>query len=127
MHFPRILAVGTANPPNRFTQAETLALAGYTDSLRRGFFLNSGIEGRYLAIDRSGFRPTETLDELQARYRKVSVDLGSRALTRALDQVGLGPRDLDFLATTTCTGASHAGKAPAKCSIRMAMKRSKLP
>ena len=39
--------MGTANPPNRFTQAEALALAGYTDERRRGFFLNSGIEGRY--------------------------------------------------------------------------------
>lgn len=104
MDRPKILAVGTANPPNRFTQAEVLALSPYTDERRRGFFLNSGIEGRYLAIDRSGFRPTETLDELQARFRKVSVDLGSRALTRALDQAGLRPRDLDFLATTTCTG-----------------------
>ena len=104
MHSPRILAVGTANPPNRFTQAEALALAGYTDERRRGFFLNSGIEGRYLAIDRNGFRPTETLDELQARYRKASVELGCQALLRALAQAGRGPRDLDFLATTTCTG-----------------------
>src|SRR5574341_756503 len=104
MRSPRILAVGTANPPNRFTQAETLALAGYTDERRRGFFLNSDIEGRYLAIDRSGFRPTETLDELQARYRKVSVELGCQALLRALTQAALSPHDLDFLATTTCTG-----------------------
>ncbi len=104
MDRPKILAVGTANPPNRFTQEEVLALSGYTDERRRGFFLNSGIEGRYLAIDKNGFRPTETLDDLQARFRKVSVELGSQALLRALAQGGLGPRDLDFLATTTCTG-----------------------
>jgi hypothetical protein len=30
-------------------------------------------------------------------------------------------------ATTTCTGASQAGSAPACCSIRMPMKRSRLP
>jgi predicted naringenin-chalcone synthase len=104
MSMPRILAVGTANPPNRFTQAEALALAGYTDERRRGFFLNSGIEGRYLAIDRNGFRPTETVDELQARYRKASVEIGCQALLRALAEAGRRPRDLDFLATTTCTG-----------------------
>lgn len=104
MNNPKILAVGTANPPNRFTQAEALALAGYTDERRRGFFLNSGIEGRYLAIDRNGFRPTETVDELQARYRKASVELGCQALLRALAEAGRRPRDLDFLATTTCTG-----------------------
>lgn len=104
MDRPRIIAVGTANPPNRFTQAEVLEMAGYTDPRRQGFFLNSGIEGRYLAIDRTGFRPTESLDDLQARFRKASQEVGCQALLRALQQVGRAPRDLDFLATTTCTG-----------------------
>jgi predicted naringenin-chalcone synthase len=104
MHSPRILAVGTANPSNWFTQAEVLALSPYRDERRRGFFLNSGIEGRYLAIDRNGFHASETLDELQARYRKASVELGCQALLRALAQAGHRARDLDFLATTTCTG-----------------------
>src|SRR5574342_63376 len=104
MDRPRIIAVGTANPPNRFTQAEILEMAGYTDPRRRGFFLNSGIQGRYLAIDRTGFRPTESLDDLQARYRKASQEVGCQALLRALKQAGRAPRDLDFLVTTTCTG-----------------------
>ncbi len=104
MNMPRILAVGTANPPSRFTQEETLALAGYTDERRRGFFLHSGIEGRYLALERTTFRPTESLDDLQARFRKTSVDLGCRSLLAALSRAGRHPRDLDFLATTTCTG-----------------------
>jgi predicted naringenin-chalcone synthase len=104
MSTPRILTVGTANPPNRFTQPEVLALAGYPDQRRRGFFLNSGIEGRYLAIDPDGFSPNESLDELQARFRKTSVDLGVRALAAGLAQAGRRPRDLDFLVTTTCTG-----------------------
>lgn len=104
MGTPRILTVGTANPPDRFTQAEILALAGYPDERRRGFFLHSGIEGRYLAIERGVFSPTESLDEIQARFRKTSVDLGVRALADALAQAGREPRHLDFLATTTCTG-----------------------
>ncbi len=104
MHMPRILAVGTANPPARFTQQEALALAGYSDARRRGFFLNSQIEGRYLAIDRDGFRPDESLDALNARFRKSSVELGCQAVLRALQRAGRQPRDLDFLATTTCTG-----------------------
>jgi predicted naringenin-chalcone synthase len=104
MSAPRILTVGTANPPDRFTQDEVLALAGYADARRRGFFLHSGIEGRYLAIERGAFAPTESLDELQARFRKVSVDLGARALADALARAGRQPYDVDFLATTTCTG-----------------------
>lgn len=104
MNTPRILNVATANPPNRFTQAEILELAGYPDKRRRGFFLNSGIEGRYLAIERGTFSPSESLDELQVRFRKASVDLGVRALATALERAGRAPRELDFLATTTCTG-----------------------
>ncbi len=104
MTMPRILAVGTANPPTRFTQEQALALAGYRDARRRGFFLNSQIEGRYLAIDRDGFHPTESLDELNARFRKTSVELGCRAVLGALERAGRQPYDLDFLATTTCTG-----------------------
>ncbi|HSB69442.1 MAG TPA: type III polyketide synthase [Candidatus Methylomirabilis sp.] len=104
MDRPRIIAVGTANPRNRFTQAEVLELSPYTDPRRRGFFLNSGIEGRYLAIERSGFRPTESLDDLQARFRKASLEVGSQALLCGLKRAGRGVRDLDFLATTTCTG-----------------------
>jgi predicted naringenin-chalcone synthase len=104
MNTPRILAVATAHPPHRFTQEEVLAWAGYRDERRRGFFLNSGIEGRYLAIEPESFSPTESLDELQTRFRKTSVDLGLRALVAALGQVERTPADVDFLATTTCTG-----------------------
>lgn len=104
MDLPRILAVGTANPANRFSQEEVLALAGYADDRRRGFFLHSGIEGRYLAIDRAGFAPTETLDDVQGRFREASVDLGRRALLAALAEASRQPHEIDFLVTTTCTG-----------------------
>ncbi len=104
MHAPRILAVATAHPPDAFTQEEVLALAGYPDDRRRGFFLRSGIDRRYLAIPRVGFLPDETIDQLQHRYRATSVDLGVSALQRACAIAELDPGDLDFLATTTCTG-----------------------
>jgi len=104
MSHPRIVALATAHPPERFTQDEILALSGYRDARRRSFFLNSGIEGRYLAIERSGFRPDESVDALQARFRKASVDLACRALQAALERAGRAPEDLRFLATTTCTG-----------------------
>jgi predicted naringenin-chalcone synthase len=104
MGHPKIISVGTANPPHRFTQEEILAFSPYADRLRRGFFLNSGIEGRYLAIDPERFRPDETIDELAARFEEASIDLGRRALAAALERAGRAPEDIDFLATTTCTG-----------------------
>lgn len=103
MNAPRILAVATANPSQAFTQYEVLALAGYADSRRRGFFLNSGIEQRYLAIPRIGFSLDETINQLQMRCRSASVELGVSALRRACDQAGLNTSAIDFLATTPCT------------------------
>jgi alkylresorcinol/alkylpyrone synthase len=104
VQFPTILAVATATPPNRFSQAEILALAGYRDSVRRGFFRTSGIAGRYLAIDRESFQPGETVDAMQERFRKAAPDLAARAAARCLERAGRAPRDVDFVATTTCTG-----------------------
>ncbi len=104
MRSPTILAVGTAAPPARFTQEEILALAGYQDPVRRGFFLNSGIVARHLAIDRETFWPDETVDALQERFRKAAPDLAARAAARCLERAGRSPREVDFVATTTCTG-----------------------
>ena len=53
---PRIVAVGTAVRPHRFTQPELLAMAGYADERRRGFFSASDITGRHLWIDPARFR-----------------------------------------------------------------------
>lgn len=101
---PRILAVGTALPEQRFTQAEVLRWSGYTDPLRRGFFLNSDIAHRHLYLDPATFSPDETIDQLDARFARGSLELGCRAILSCLGQQGLGPRDIDFLVTTTCTG-----------------------
>ncbi|PYM40616.1 MAG: hypothetical protein DME12_14900 [Candidatus Rokuibacteriota bacterium] len=104
MPTPRITAVATATPPHRFAQAELLALAGYRDARRRGFFSRSEIEGRHLYIDPATFRPDESVDAMQARFRRGALELGEAAARQALGSAGWEPRDVDFLATTTCTG-----------------------
>ena len=104
MPTPRITAVATATPPNRLAQAELLALAGYRDARRRGFFSRSEIEGRHLYIDPATFRPDESVDGLQDRFRRGALELGEAAARRALERAGWESRDVDFLATTTCTG-----------------------
>lgn len=104
MPTPRITAVATATPPQSFTQSELLALAGYVDAQRRGFFERSDIEARHLWIDRARFRPNEGVDELNARFQDGALALGEAAARRALAQAGWEPRDVDFVATTTCTG-----------------------
>jgi alkylresorcinol/alkylpyrone synthase len=104
MPLPKIVAVATATPPHRFSQAELLALAGYDDPRRRGFFEKSGIEGRYLYLDPATFRPDETVDEMQDRFRRGALEIAEDAARRALAGAGWGANDLDFIATTTCTG-----------------------
>jgi predicted naringenin-chalcone synthase len=101
---PRIAAVATATPPHRFTQGELLRLAGYADTQRRGFFSRSDIEGRHLWLDPARFRPDEDVDALQARFREGALALGEAAARATLARAGWRPADLDFLATTTCTG-----------------------
>lgn len=104
MPAPRIRAVATATPPHRFRQAELLRLAGYTDVRRRAFFTRSDIETRALAVDPVRFRPHESVDELQARFRTAALALGETAARRVLARAGWTAGDVDFVATTTCTG-----------------------
>jgi predicted naringenin-chalcone synthase len=104
MPTPKINAVATATPPHRFSQARVLELAGYGDAVRQGFFANSQIEGRYLYLDPTRVRTGETVDELNDRFCRGALEIGETAARRALARAGWAPADLDFLATTTCTG-----------------------
>jgi predicted naringenin-chalcone synthase len=104
MGAPRIVAVATATPAHRFDQAAILRMAGYDDTLRAGFFRHSQIEGRHLYLDPDSFTPDESVDELGARFRRGAVALGAQAVRRAVEGAGWDLGDVDFLATTTCTG-----------------------
>jgi predicted naringenin-chalcone synthase len=104
MPTPKITAVATATPPHRFTQDRVLELAGYGDLVRRGFFANSQIEGRYLYLDPDHVRTDESVDELNDRFCRGALEIGEAAARRALARAGWAPTDVDFLATTTCTG-----------------------
>jgi polyketide synthase Type III len=101
---PRILAIGTAVPAPRFGQGQLLALAGYQDALRRNFFLHSDIESRHLYVDPENPRTDENVDELAVRFREGSLALGSQAVLACLERADLAVAQIDFLATTTCTG-----------------------
>jgi len=104
MGVPRIVAVATATPPHRFDQATLLKIAGYNDALRSGFFTNSQIDGRHLYLDPDTFTPDESVDEIGARFRRGAIELGAEAVRRVVERAGWELSDVDFLATTTCTG-----------------------
>jgi alkylresorcinol/alkylpyrone synthase len=104
MSSPTIAAVATATPPHRFSQARVLELAGYDDLVRQGFFSNSQIDGRHLYLDPERARTDETVDELNDRFQRGALEIGEAAMRRVLARAGWAPTDLDFIATTTCTG-----------------------
>jgi predicted naringenin-chalcone synthase len=104
LSLPKIGAVATAVPKHRFTQADILALAAYGDARRRGFFERSTIEGRFLYLDPDRFRPDETVDELNDRFGRGALELSEDAARRVLTSAGWAAGDVDFIATTTCTG-----------------------
>ena len=103
MSTPRIVGSATAVPPYHWEQAALLRMAGY-DGQRAGFFSNSQIDGRYLYMDPETFTPDESVDQLNDRFRRGAIEIGAEAVRRVLGRAGWEPADLDFLATTTCTG-----------------------
>jgi len=104
MSAPRIAAIATAVPPHRFTQTDILTRAGYADARRRGFFAASDIDGRHLWMDPERFTPDESVDDLNARFREGALALSQAAARATLARAGWSPDDVDFVATTTCTG-----------------------
>ena len=101
---PKIAAVATATPPWRYDQATVLRMSGYDDPRRMGFFRNSLIEARHLYVDPATFTPDESVDQLNDRWRRGAVEVGKDAVARAIEGAGWRREDVDFLATTTCTG-----------------------
>jgi predicted naringenin-chalcone synthase len=104
MRMPKIAAVATATPPWRYDQATVLRMSGYDDPRRMGFFRNSLIEARHLYVDPATFTPDESVDQLNERWRRGAIEVGKSAVARAIEQAGWQREDVDFLATTTCTG-----------------------
>jgi predicted naringenin-chalcone synthase len=101
---PRILAVGTANPPLRFTQEEAFRMAGYSSQRILDIFLNSDIEFRHFYIDPENFSRNETPDQLNQRYLRGAMETGCWATQRCLDAAGITPREVDLFLVCTCTG-----------------------
>src|SRR6185369_7575671 len=101
---PKIAAVATATPPWRYDQATVLRMSGYDDPRRMGFCSNSLIETRHLYLDPETFTPDEDVDQLNERWRRGAIEVGASAVARAIERAGWRREDVDFLATTTCTG-----------------------
>ncbi|HEV2492242.1 MAG TPA: type III polyketide synthase [Terriglobia bacterium] len=103
-HNPGILGIGTANPAPRFTQEEAYRLAGYDSQRILEIFLNSDIDTRHFYVDLENINRHETPDELNQRYLRGAMEIGTQAVATCLDAAGVSVRDVDLLVTCTCTG-----------------------
>jgi 3,5-dihydroxyphenylacetyl-CoA synthase len=99
----RIISIGTANPPLRFTQEQSLHAAGYKSQRIRKMFLNSDIHYRHFYLE-GGVNRDESSDQLNQRYLRGAMKTGCRALVECLAIAGKPAREVDFLAVCTCTG-----------------------
>ena len=106
---PRVLALGTATPPNRYSQREIYELsARFVPSYRtpriEQIFMASDIEYRHLAFDIATFSPDETADDLHQRFEEHSVILAKAAVERSLSDYAIRREDIDYVVAVSCTG-----------------------
>jgi polyketide synthase Type III len=110
-----ITALGTATPPQCYTQLECWdALQASEHFLRlnprsrtileRVLLGNSGIGTRFLAFDGPGDAFTLTPDALHARFATYAPAVAAQAGERALLDARIRPTDIDGVIISTCTG-----------------------
>src|SRR5579872_1798594 len=92
LNHPRILGIGTANPPIRLTQEQTYHAAGYESERVRKIFLNSDIEYRHFYF---GGEPNrhENSDQMNQRFLSGAVKTGCHAILDCLESAGTTVQD----------------------------------
>ena len=103
---PRILSVGTSVPDNYYTQQDILDLFRVDNPVVRKIFSASHIKGRHLYVPEPNEQgePTETQTELLAKHRKGAMELGKKAIDKALSKIGACAADVDMLCCISSTG-----------------------
>ena len=106
---PRIVALGTATPPQKYSQREIYDIStrfypAYRDRRIEQIFMSSDIEYRHLAIDKETFVPFESADELHARFSANAVPVAAEAITRCLENGKIAIDEIDQIVVATCTG-----------------------
>lgn len=103
---PRLLSIGTANPPHRYRQEELLERFKVEDPKIRSLFTSSHIRTRHLYLPPADERgqPSETQGELLRKHERGALEIGPEAVDRCLAPLGLGVRDIDHFTVLTTTG-----------------------
>jgi predicted naringenin-chalcone synthase len=95
--------IGTANPPIRLTQEQSVHAAGCDGERIRKIFLNSDIDHRHFYLE-GALNCGESCDQPNQRYLRGAMKTGCRATLNCVKAAGTTVQDGDFLAVCTCTG-----------------------
>ena len=106
---PGILAVGTANPQQRYSQQDIYDLICtfapfYRSERIRQIFMNSDIDYRHLYFDIDSVNPYETSDQLHERFKQGSLEIGRQAILNCLQSRNVDVSDIDYIVAVSCTG-----------------------
>lgn len=109
----RLVAVSPALPPHVYPQDEITATLGPLltttpdrHALLRRLHASSGVRTRHLALPLETYAGLTTFRAANDTFVRLGTDLAADAATRALQQAGLEPADVDYLLFTTVTGLS---------------------
>lgn len=106
---PSLLAIGTAVPGHRVTQAEVLEILervkGRALPPRMAEILgNTGIESRYIAMPPEYYFGERSWSDRAGIYERISMELFERAALQALDKAQLTPKDIGQIVCVSTTG-----------------------
>jgi alkylresorcinol/alkylpyrone synthase len=109
----RISSVGTAYPPHRYPQsviAEALrdrwAHKMEEPRLLTRLHANCGVDFRNIVFPLDTYPSLNTFQKTNDAWITHAVDLGQKAVCRALDHAGVGPQDIDAIFFASVTGIS---------------------